>query len=365
MSISTHNVRIVSCDELVTPNMLMNEMPLSGASQTSIQNFRDDITNIVHGYDSRQLVIVGPCSIHDPNAAIEYAKKLKCIADKVNEHIFIVMRVYFEKPRTTVGWKGLINDPDMTGEFNINKGLRMARKLLIDINNIGLPIGCEFLDSISPQYISDLVSWGAIGARTVESQIHRELASGLSCPIGIKNGTNGDVEVAIDAILTAREKHHFLGVTEYGKAAVVETCGNRDTHLILRGARTHTNYSAVHVAEVRTMLLEKSLLKNTRILIDISHGNSQKQYHKQFDVMKNVIEQIQKQRLELVPSIMGVMIESNLNEGNQPLVIGENDPGKLKYGVSVTDGCVDFETTVQMIDLLHNSLIFKYSNYLK
>ena len=295
----------------------------------------------MHGADDRLLVIMGPCSIHDVKAAKEYAGKLKEAKDRLAEDLLIVMRVYFEKPRTTVGWKGLINDPRLDGSFSINEGIRIARELLLDINDMGMPAGCEFLDMITPQYIADLVSWGAIGARTTESQIHRELASGLSCPVGFKNGTDGNIKIAVDAIRAAQAPHHFLSVTKAGHSAIVSTSGNEDCHIILRGGK-QPNYDAASVDAAAKGLAQAGLAQ--RLMIDFSHSNSSKNAQKQMDVGQDVARQM----ADGEDRIFGVMVESHLKAGRQDLL-----PGKpLVYGQSITDGCISWEDSRKLLDTL-------------
>lgn len=307
---------------------------------------RQQVADCMDGTDDRLCVIIGPCSVHDVAAAKEYAAFLKKEADKHSADLYIVMRVYFEKPRTTVGWKGLINDPDLNGTFKINKGLKMGRQLLLEINEIGLGCAVEFLDTISPQYIADLVSWGAIGARTTESQTHRELASGLSMPIGFKNGTSGDTKVAIDAIQAAGGAHSFLGVTEQGIAAIVHTTGNPNTHIILRGGATGPNYTAEFVAEATAKI--EGCGVDPAIMIDCSHANSQKKHKNQPIVAADISKQLSAGNT----AIRGVMVESHLNEGNQKLDPGKTDIASLKYGVSVTDACINLVDTVSVLDQL-------------
>jgi len=340
----TDNVRVESLKPLIPPSILVEEeLPLTPAAHTTVLTGRRQVTQLIKGEDDRLLVIVGPCSIHDPVAAMDYARRLKPLAEKFANELLVVMRVYFEKPRTTVGWKGLINDPDLNGSYHINKGLRTARKILLDINELGLPAACEFLDTISPQFTADLVSWGAIGARTTESQIHRELASGLSCPIGFKNGTDGNVQIAIDAVRAAAHQHSFLGVTKQGLAAIVNTKGNDSCHIILRGANTGPNYSAEHVGRAAEALSKAKLLP--RVMVDCSHGNSQKDHNNQ----PKVAEELAKQISSGSTAVMGVMIESNIVAGRQDL---GTDPTQLVYGQSITDACVDLETTEKMLATL-------------
>ncbi|CAG8433283.1 4164_t:CDS:10 [Diversispora eburnea] len=343
--------RIKQIRPLIPPAILMEDLPLTPKAFETVKNGREKAAAIIKGQDDRLLVVVGPCSVHDVNAAIEYAIRLKAYSDEANKDLFIIMRVYFEKPRTTVGWKGLINDPYLNNSFQINKGLRIARNLLMDLvsNELGVPCGCEFLDTITPQYIADLVSWGAIGARTTESQVHRELASGLSVPVGFKNGTDGSITIAVDAIKAASSGHHFLSVTKQGLSAIVETNGNDSCHVVLRGGSKGPNYSAEHVKYVSEKLTAANL--PARIMTDCSHGNSQKKYSRQVDVVNDIAEQIKYQ--ETGNFIMGVMIESHLKEGRQDLT---SDPSILTYGQSITDGCINWDTTVKVLDVLRESV---------
>jgi len=337
---TTDDVRIEGLRPLLPPAILMEELPADTQVQRTVAEARRTATAILRGEDQRLLAVVGPCSIHDTDAAIEYARKLAVLCDELSDQLFIVMRVYFEKPRTTVGWKGLINDPDLDGSFAINRGLRMARGVLLEVSKLGLPTGTEFLDTITPQFIADLVTWGAIGARTTESQIHRELASGLSMPVGFKNGTDGNVQIAVDAIGAASHPHQFLSVTKQGIAAIVKTRGNDACHLILRGAKNGPNFSAEHVAQSAKALTAAKLLP--RLMIDCSHGNSQKDPLKQRDVAQNIGEQLRAGD----PSIFGVMIESNLVGGRQD----QKPNTALTYGQSITDACIgwdDTETTLR------------------
>jgi 3-deoxy-7-phosphoheptulonate synthase len=321
---------------------LIRFFPIQGTPiEAIISQTRDKVRQILRGLSDRLLVVIGPCSIHDPTAAVEYAGRLAEIRKRLASELEIVMRVYFEKPRTTVGWKGLINDPYLDGTFRINEGLRIARDLLLRLHLLGVPAGSEFLDTISPQYIGDLVSWGAIGARTTESQVHRELASGLSAPIGFKNGTDGDVQIAVDAILTARRQHHFLSVHKNGQVAIVETRGNEDCHVILRGGKV-PNYDSESVNAACKTLEAKGLLD--RLMIDLSHANSGKQHKRQLDVANTVGAQIQDGDCRIV----GVMAESHLVEGRQDLVSGQ----PLTYGQSITDACLGWEDSVLLLELL-------------
>ena len=329
----TKDLRITGTQEIQTPEALMAELPLSERAAITVTETRQQIYDVLDGKDDRLVVIIGPCSIHDTKAALEYGDRLKKMIDELSQELVIVMRVYFEKPRTTVGWKGLINDPDLDGSFHINKGVRMARELLLDLAEIGIPAGHEYLDLISPQYISDLVCWGAIGARTTESQGHRELASGLSCPVGFKNGTDGGVQVAIDAMRAAQGSHHFISITLQGHSAIFTTSGNEYTHVILRGGSDRPNYDRVSVAKVTEKLRKSGL--NARLMIDTSHANSQKQFHKQIEVCRDIIHQIKTGQ----DNIFGLMIESNLVEGRQDY----RPDDAMTYGQSITDACIGWE----------------------
>ena len=339
---ATDDIRIEALKPLIPPAILMEELPVNDQKSELIAKTRREIADCLHGRDPRLVCIVGPCSIHDPEAAVEYAQRLKQGADRLADDLLIVMRVYFEKPRTSVGWKGLINDPFIDGSFAINKGLRIARQLLLDVNTIGLPAGCEFLDTIMPQFIADLVSWGAIGARTTESQVHRELASGLSCPIGFKNATNGNVQVAIDAIEAARHPHHFLSVTKQSVAAIVATKGNEDCHMILRGGSEGANDDAGTIADTAARLEAQGLAH--QIMIDCSHGNSLKDHRQQAAVAARVAQK----RMNDAPPIFGVMLESNLIAGKQDATDGK----PLTYGQSITDACMGWEETVRVLEML-------------
>lgn len=342
INITLHDIRIKEIKPLISPALLEHDLPVSPELAAQIIQYRQEIVKIVRGEEARLLVVVGPCSIHDTKAALEYAEKLATLRQKFKESLCIVMRVYFEKPRTTVGWKGLINDPQLDGSCDINTGLRLARSLLLDINKLGVPAATEFLDTITPQYIADLISWGAIGARTTESQVHRHLASGLSMPIGFKNGTNGDIDIAINAILSAGAPHSFLSVTNSGLSAIVSTLGNQDCHVILRGGSNGPNYSEDHVDAVKQQLMSKGLLPN--IMIDCSHGNSLKDYTKQAMVVDSICKQLEKKH----HGILGVMIESHLCAGRQDL----KTPSDLKYGTSITDACIDWPETVRLLEKL-------------
>jgi len=337
----TDDLRIRSFAPLSSPAELLRELPCTEPISTNVANARRALHAILHGEDDRLAVVIGPCSIHDPVAAMDYARRLKPLREALRSSLEIVMRVYFEKPRTTIGWKGLINDPDLDGSFNINKGLRLARGLLCEINALGLPAGVEYLDTISPQYISDLVAWGAIGARTTESQIHREMASGLSCPVGFKNGTDGNVKIAVDAVGAASHPHHFLAVTKEGRATVAATAGNPDGHVILRGGKA-PNYGAEHVAAACGLLEQAGL--PTRLMIDASHANSSKRPENQPAVVGEIAAQLARGERRIV----GVMVESHIAAGRQDLV-----PGKpLKYGQSITDGCIDWPSSVGVLERL-------------
>ncbi|KAJ3728826.1 hypothetical protein C8R42DRAFT_601175 [Lentinula raphanica] len=344
------DLRVKTVRPLIPPQILLEEIPLTAKARTTVLKGRRAVKSILDGEDDRLLVVVGPCSIHDVDAALEYAAKLHAYAEDAAEDLLIVMRVYFEKPRTTVGWKGLINDPDMDGSFHINKGLRTARGLLVKIAEIGLPAGCEFLDLITPQYSCDLVSWGAIGARTTESQIHRELTSGLSMPTGFKNSTDGNIGVAIDACKSAQSAHVFLSVGINGLGSIVETEGNQDVHIILRGGSNGPNYTSDYVQKYGAQLEKAGL--TPRLLIDCSHGNSSKQFERQSIVADNISKQLSNEATSDI--VMGVMIESNLVEGKQ--CIPSTGRVGLKYGQSVTDGCISWETTVDVLENLRRGV---------
>ncbi|QWD79526.1 3-deoxy-7-phosphoheptulonate synthase [Polynucleobacter sp. MWH-Spelu-300-X4] len=342
----TDDERIQEITVLPPPEHLIRFFPIQGtATEKLINSTRKKIRNIMHGDDDRLLVIIGPCSIHDPSAAIEYANRLLEQRQKYAGELEIVMRIYFEKPRTTVGWKGLINDPYLDESYKIDQGLRIARQLLIEINRIGMPAGSEFLDVISPQYIGDLISWGAIGARTTESQVHRELASGISAPIGFKNGTDGNIKIATDAIQSANRPHHFLSVHKNGQVAIVETKGNSDCHVILRGGKT-PNYDAESVAKACAEL-EASKLPGT-LMVDCSHANSSKQHERQIEVAKDIANQLASGSKQ----VFGVMIESHLNEGAQKFTPGKDDPANLKYGTSITDACINWDDSLDVLEIL-------------
>jgi 3-deoxy-7-phosphoheptulonate synthase len=336
---------------VIPPQILMEDYPLSMTAAHTVVTGRKQAEAIVKGEDDRLLVIVGPCSVHDVAAGLEYAQKLKAYADQAKNELCIVMRVYFEKPRTTVGWKGLINDPNLNGSFQINKGLRLARGLLLEVAEMGLPAGTEFLDTISPQYTADLISWGAIGARTTESQVHRELSSGLSMSIGFKNGTDGSISIAVDAIKSASSSHVFLSVTKHGLSAIVETGGNDACHVILRGAHSGPNYSPEHVKSVTSDLVKAGL--KPRIMIDCSHGNSEKKHENQMRVVDSIQQQLSSGSSES-HGIIGCMLESNLVEGKQS--IPASGPQDLKRGQSVTDACINWDTTVAALDKLRQAV---------
>ncbi len=335
------DTRIASVRPLMTPALLEERLPATAAHLALVESSRQAISQVLHGQDDRLVVVVGPCSIHDHDQAIDYARRLKAEAERHAQDLIVVMRVYFEKPRTTVGWKGYINDPHLDGSFAMNEGLEMARRLLLDVLDIGLPVATEFLDLLSPQFISDLVSWGAIGARTTESQSHRQLASGLSCPVGFKNGTDGGVKVAADAVVASRAAHAFMGMTKMGQAAIFETRGNQDVHIILRGGKA-PNYSAADVEAACQVLQAAGLVP--QVMVDVSHANSSKQHQKQIEVAHDVAGQIAAGDRR----IMGLMVESHLHEGRQ-----DQKPGQpLQYGVSITDACIGFEQTVPVLDAL-------------
>jgi 3-deoxy-7-phosphoheptulonate synthase len=352
----TDDQRIRDVTPLPPPEHLIRFFPIAGTPvETLIGNTRQAVRNIMQKKDDRLLVIMGPCSIHDPVAAVDYARQLKVQRDKYKDTLEIVMRVYFEKPRTTVGWKGLINDPYLDETYRIDEGLRIARQLLLEINRAGMPAGSEFLDVISPQYIGDLISWGAIGARTTESQVHRELASGLSAPIGFKNGTDGNIRIAIDAIQAAARAHHFLSVHKNGQVAIVETRGNPDCHVILRGGKT-PNYDAVNVkaacAEIEAAKLDCTLM------VDCSHANSSKQHERQVDVAKDVAQQLRDGNR----CIFGLMVESHLHAGAQKFSAGKDDPSQLEYGKSITDACIGLEHSFEVLEVLSGAVKARRQN---
>jgi len=341
----THNLRVKEVVRLLPPRELKDELPMTETANRTVVTGRETVTRILQQNDPRLLVIVGPCSIHDADGALDYASRLNSLRKEFADRLFIFMRVYFEKPRTTVGWKGLINDPGLDESFRINDGLRNGRQLLCDINRIGVPAGAELLDTISPQYIGDLISWGAIGARTTESQVHRELASGSSAPIGFKNGTDGNIRIATDAIQSAARPHHFLGVHKNGRVAIVRTTGNKDCHVILRGGK-QPNYAAASVAAVCKDLEAAKL--PTRLMIDCSHANSNKQHERQIEVARDIADQIGSGS----HAIFGVMVESHLHAGAQKFSAGKDDPSKLNYGQSITDACLGWDDSVRVLDIL-------------
>lgn len=334
-----NNINVLDEVLLTTPLELKKEFPLVDTARQNVLDYRQQLGRIIEGKDPRYLVVCGPCSIHDIDAAKEYALKLKALHDKYADKFLIVMRVYFEKPRTTVGWKGLINDPNLDGSFDVEKGLRKARKLLIWLAELGLPAGTEMLDPITPQYLGELFCWSAIGARTTESQTHREMASGISMPVGFKNGTDGNINVAVNALRSVSSKHHFLGINRQGSVALIKTKGNAHGHIILRGGKS-PNYDSVDIALLEERLAEENM--NARLVVDCSHGNSQKDYRRQPLVFKNVVEQI----MQGSQSIVGMMLESHLSSGNQKMNGAEN----LEYGVSITDGCIDWQTTEELLE---------------
>lgn len=347
MNTSTlNNIHVNAEEVLVTPQGLREELPLPEEGRKFVEGARQAISNIVQKKDERTLVITGPCSIHDPHAALEYGKKLKALHDKFSDKLYIVMRVYFEKPRTTVGWKGLINDPHMDDSFDIETGLRTARKLLLDLTALGLPLATEALDPISPQYLAECFSWSAIGARTTESQTHREMASGLSMPIGFKNGTNGSLGVAINAMKSAQSPHSFMGINRQGQVALIKTSGNPDGHVILRGGE-QPNYDSVNVALCQQELRAAGLSES--IIVDCSHANSSKDHNRQPLVAENVIGQIEAGN----KAIIGIMLESNINAGNQGTDVAKD---QLAYGVSVTDACINWDVTEQLLTNIHQRL---------
>ena len=344
---NTDDIRIDEIRQLLPPSLLLSELPILESSAQLINSTRSDIDSVLNGLSDKLLVVVGPCSIHDQKAAIDYAEHVKKWISTYSNDLLIVMRVYFEKPRTTVGWKGLINDPSLDNSFDINNGLKIARSLLSEINEMGVPAGTEFLDAISPQYYADLISWGAIGARTTESQIHRELASGLSMPIGFKNGTGGSIKIAVDGIKAASQPHHFLSVTKQGVSGIVKTRGNKSCHIILRGSSNGPNCDSDSVNETSKLLKDNDL--PGQLMVDCSHGNSLKDYRKQVSVAENLSEQISNGSKD----IASVMIESNLVEGNQKISSNLSD---LVYGQSVTDSCVGLEDTEKILSMFADAV---------
>jgi 3-deoxy-7-phosphoheptulonate synthase len=342
----TSDLRVIRLDPLDPPNVIKGESPTTPKAAETVVAGRQQLRDALAGKDRRLVVILGPCSIHEPKAAMEYAEKLVKLNAEVKDTLYLIMRVYFEKPRTTVGWKGLINDPHLDGTADINEGLRRARKILLAVNELGLPCASEFLDPIVPQYTADLVTWAAIGARTTESQTHREMASGLSMPVGFKNGTDGDLQTALDAIVSARAPHSFLGIDQMGNSAIVRTTGNPDVHIVLRGGDGKPNYSSAHMAFTKVSIGASS--DRRLIMVDCSHGNSSKDYKKQ----PMVFDELVKQRLAGETSLLGMMLESHLNEGNQKLA----PLAELKHGVSITDGCISWETTEALLRKTHAAL---------
>jgi len=342
------NLNIVSSTRLITPEELKRTLPVSERAAVSVISGRDTVKNILERRDKRLFVVLGPCSIHDPAAAMEYGRRLQALSERVNETLYLVMRVYFEKPRSTVGWKGLINDPHMNGSFQIEEGLHIARRLLLDLAELGLPLATEALDPISPQYIQDLISWSAIGARTTESQTHREMSSGLSCTVGFKNGTDGGLAVAINALKSVIHPHNFLGINSEGQVSIVRTAGNRYGHIVLRGGNGKSNYDSVNIATCKKALKQAGVC--SYIMVDCSHENSSKDPALQPLVAENVVNQI----IEGNRSIIGLMIESNINFGSQSI---PDNLDELRYGVSVTDGCIDWEATERCILDMHEKLL--------
>ena len=340
------DTRIVGYEPLLSPAGLLHELPLGAAQQETVARTRTEVRAVLDGTDDRLLVVTGPCSVHDPKAALDYASRLAGLRERLADDLLIVMRVYFEKPRTVTGWKGLINDPGMDDSFDVHRGLRTARRLLLDIVGAGMPVGCEWLDPITPQYIADTVTWGAVGARTTESQVHRQLASGLSMPVGFKNGTDGDVQVAVDACRAAAVSHTFFGVTAAGAAAVVTTSGNADTHVILRGGRSGPNYSSSHVSKALDLISAAGLPR--RIMVDASHGNSGKDHTRQIGVADSLADQLTGGQ----HGVVGVMLESFLVAGRQ----NPGNPATLTYGQSVTDACMDIEMTTSALETLAASV---------
>jgi 3-deoxy-7-phosphoheptulonate synthase len=345
--IKTNNLKITGITPIIAPADLRQVFPLSPARAEFVNKSRQCLKDIIQRKDKRMMVVVGPCSIHDPDAAVEYARRLADLARRVDDQLMLVMRVYFEKPRTTVGWKGLINDPDMNGTHLISKGLGIARGLLLRITELEVPVANEMLDPITPEYVADMISWGAIGARTTESQTHREMSSGLSFPVGFKNGTDGNLQIAIDAMKAAQHPHSFLGINREGRTSIIQTTGNPDVHIVLRGGSRKVNYHPDDIVHTEENLQKNGLLPT--IMVDCSHGNSSKDYQKQPEVLDNVVQQI----VDGNKSISGVMIESNLEAGNQKIA---TDLSQLKYGVSITDACIDWATTEKILLAAHARL---------
>ncbi|MCE1225654.1 MAG: 3-deoxy-7-phosphoheptulonate synthase [Geobacteraceae bacterium] len=345
--IKTNNLKVSGITPIIAPADLRQVFPMSDTGREFVSRSREKIKEILQRRDRRLMVVVGPCSIHDTEAAVEYAKRLSALSRKVDDQLLLVMRVYFEKPRTTVGWKGLINDPGMDGTHNISKGLGIARGLLCRLTDLEVPVANEMLDPITPEYVADLISWGAIGARTTESQTHRELASGLSFPIGFKNGTDGNLQIAIDAMISSRAPHSFLGINREGRASIVQTTGNPDVHIVLRGGSRKPNYMPEDISHTEESLKKSGL--HPTIMVDCSHGNSNKDFRKQPEVLEQIIDQV----VAGNQSISGLMIESNLEEGNQKVPA---DHSQLKYGVSITDACINWETTEKILLEAHKRL---------
>lgn len=345
--IKTNNLKVTSITPIIAPADLRQVFPMSDSSREFVSRSRERIKEIIQRSDRRLMVVVGPCSIHDPAMALEYAQRLAALSRRVDDQLLLVMRVYFEKPRTTVGWKGLINDPDMDGSHLISKGLGIARSLLCKITELNIPVANEMLDPITPEYVADLISWGAIGARTTESQTHRELASGLSFPIGFKNGTDGNLQIAIDAMIAARASHSFLGINREGRTSIIQTAGNPDVHIVLRGGSRKPNYHPEDILHTEEILAKNGL--PATVMVDCSHGNSNKDYRRQPEVLEAVISQV----VDGNRSISGLMIESCLEEGNQKICADQN---QLKYGVSITDACINWQTTEKILLDAHHRL---------
>jgi len=345
--IKTNNLKVTAITPIIAPADLRQVLPLSESEREFVMKSRERIKEILQRRDRRLMVVVGPCSIHDPEAAVDYAKRLAALSRRVSDQLLLIMRVYFEKPRTTVGWKGLINDPDMNGTHLISKGLGIARGLLLKLTALEVPVANEMLDPITPEYVADMISWGAIGARTTESQTHRELASGLSFPIGFKNGTDGNLQIAIDAMIAAQHPHSFLGINREGRASIVQTAGNPDVHIVLRGGSRKPNYHPEDITQTEESLKKNGLFPT--VMVDCSHGNSNKDYQKQPLVLENVVQQV----VDGNSSISGVMIESFLSAGNQKVPA---DHSQLKYGVSITDACIDWDTTERILLDAHDRL---------
>jgi 3-deoxy-7-phosphoheptulonate synthase len=343
----TQDLHVKEIVRLLTPRELKSQSPTPGAVNAMVAHSRERVVRILRREDPRLLVVIGPCSIHDEKGALDYAARLNALREKLADRLEIVMRVYFEKPRTTIGWKGLINDPHLDGSQDIETGLKIARRLLLQITGLGLPAATEFLDPIVPQYIADLITWAAIGARTTESQTHREMASGLSMPVGLKNSTDGSLQVAVEAMGAAGHPHSFLGIDQDGVTSIVRTAGNPDTHIVLRGGRAQTNYDAASIRAAEEKLKAENL--SPVLMVDCSHANSEKQFARQEDVWRSVIQQ----RVEGTGSLIGLMVESNIHEGNQPI---PKNPAELRYGVSITDSCIGWETTERMLRWGHEML---------